>query len=159
MCQVIWQLSDRGQSNTGMCFCSCSDGSMSLPEIAVRVEYRGFKKNELSCSCKDFLVPRLQPFVSSMSANETCEVCECGDVYWSQCKDNGMVNFNTKLSVVITTIWFLTASILLIAYCQSLFRPRTKTRIIHRSRHDYVPIDDNRINERQQLLSKKQINS
>ncbi|GFY67283.1 hypothetical protein TNIN_381981 [Trichonephila inaurata madagascariensis] len=160
MCQIIWQLSDRGQDNTGMCLCSCSDGSMSLPEISVNVEYKGFRKGKHSCSCEEFLIPRLQTFISSsVSANDTCEVCECEDAYQSQCKENGMVNFNTKISVVITTIWAVTACILLVAYCQSLFRPRTRTRIIHRNRVDYVPIDETVINERQQLLSKNLINS
>ncbi|GFT65181.1 hypothetical protein NPIL_152491 [Nephila pilipes] len=152
-CQIAWQIYDSQPEESELCVCYCSDGSMSLPEIAARVEYKGFKKDRYSCTCQDFLIPRLESSMLTQSANETCEMCECGNAFEPQCMKNGMPTMKAKLTIVTTTIWSVTTFILLVTYCNVLVLRRSRSAL--RRRRDYVRIEENADpSEKQELISK-----
>ncbi|GFY67285.1 hypothetical protein TNIN_382001 [Trichonephila inaurata madagascariensis] len=89
-----------------MCVCYCSNSDMNLKKFAAAIEYKGFKKNSNSCSCEDFLIPRLHSSQTSLQVNKTCEFCDCKGVSESKCI-NGKVASNSLILIVASTICVL----------------------------------------------------
>ncbi|GFY67281.1 hypothetical protein TNIN_381961 [Trichonephila inaurata madagascariensis] len=84
--------------------CSCTGGNASLSGITVKNVYTGLRKDANSCSCEDFLVPRLQLSLPRLDINEICEVCWCGSYSKPLYGEEGI----TVESLTIT-VWFVTA--------------------------------------------------
>ncbi|GFY67284.1 hypothetical protein TNIN_381991 [Trichonephila inaurata madagascariensis] len=95
-----------------MCVCSCSNSGMNLQKIAADIEFKGFKKNSHSCSCEDFLIPRLHSSQRSLQVNKTCEFCYCKEVSESKCV-NGKVTCRSLYLIEATTICILLLALFL----------------------------------------------
>ncbi|GFQ93895.1 hypothetical protein TNCT_25031 [Trichonephila clavata] len=85
-----------------VCSCSCSNSDVKLQKIVAVIKYTGFKENSYSCSCEDFLIPRLQSPQPSLQGNKTCELCNCKGISESKCPNGKTITTSIILIEVIT---------------------------------------------------------
>ncbi|GBL94526.1 hypothetical protein AVEN_235618-1 [Araneus ventricosus] len=87
------------------CTCDCNITSMDLPGMeSIGTEFTGRGNPEFSCSCKEFLLPRLNPHMLSVTENDACKVCSCYKIAALGCFDGTMNSYSRFVVAGITCV-------------------------------------------------------
>ncbi|GBL94527.1 hypothetical protein AVEN_235619-1 [Araneus ventricosus] len=118
-CDLIWTVSNYGSSDQPqICACECSSESMTFPEMTSYAHYKGLTRNASSCTCEDFLAPKLHRYVLA-NHNETCGLCKCSVAFDTECED-GYPTFFAQFHTATVAAMLLTFGLGLVngvAYC------------------------------------------
>ncbi|KAG8187151.1 hypothetical protein JTE90_020029 [Oedothorax gibbosus] len=126
--RVAWMIYEYDpEKSPTYCSCSCSDATMTTADLSARVEYKGFKGNG-TCTCRDFLVPRIGQYAMAVSANETCQLCKCGPVQQDEDCQDGYMTFSAMFSVVTYTVAAMTCLLMFSVCVNSCCFPKKKSR-------------------------------
>lgn len=119
------------------CMCDCDIPSQDIPGIEwIGMEFISHENSVSSCSCKDFLLPRLKPNMMSMP-NETCQVCSCYEIGQLECF-NGRMNSYLRFSFVGLTCLFIQFLLLLIYIFSKWCNSKQNSHIYEGSESDYL---------------------
>lgn len=115
-CRLTWSaynfvFDDMEQENKHaipkQCECTCADLAHERNDLRTVVRYTGEKIQE-SCSCQNFLIPKMRRFLLSINANETCQICKCGYKKDDECEKSKPIPLITIFDIVMVTVVCLT---------------------------------------------------
>ncbi|GBL94531.1 hypothetical protein AVEN_235622-1 [Araneus ventricosus] len=143
---TFWIIKDSSSYEPDSCICNCKLTSRNLLDIQwIGMGLTGHKKQGFSCSCEEFLVPILNPYVLHMSKNEICQACICNEMKSHICFDVSVSSCSRFVIVVIGLLSFaaLTLPVLfLLIYQLSLSSGKHNSPILERYQGYETILDD-----------------
>ncbi|KAF8796528.1 hypothetical protein HNY73_000893 [Argiope bruennichi] len=128
---------------------------MNYPELTSKVLYKGLTSNVSSCTCEEFLAPKLNRYILR-DHSETCKNCKCSVDFEDDCKD-GHPTFYANFHTAASTVTGLTLGLTLLnglIYCCFLGR-RSQRKIGYQRIVDPEIIEDAPLSSGDSELSKR----